>query len=144
MRGGREGLNKKEGCKKKERGFSKSQEQELHFIRIIQEPDSEKLVPVSLYPCLSVSLHLCIPVSLYLFIPVSLYPCFYVFLYPISMGVRYFSKGISPRATSQVTIFQVATSQMCNFPSDNFPKVWLGPLRRRSRQWGQSAAARMG
>ena len=32
---------------------------------------------------------------------------------------------------------------MCNFPSGNFPKVRLGPLRRRGLQWeGQSAAAK--
>ena len=37
---------------------------------------------------------------------------------------------------SQVTIFQVSTSQMCNFPSGNFPKVRLGPLRRNMLQWG--------
>ena len=53
-------------------------------------------------------------------------------------GVRYFPKGIS-----QVTISQVATTQMCNFQSGNFPKVRLGPLRRRRLQWrvGPSAAA---
>ena len=47
----------------------------------------------------------------------------------IIQGVRYYPKGIFPRATSQVTISQVATSQMCNFP-----KVRLGPLRRRRLQ----------
>ena len=30
------------------------------------------------------------------------------------------------------------------FPSDNFPKVKLGPLRRRRLQWGPSATARLG
>jgi len=38
--------------------------------------------------------------------------------------------GIFPRATYQVTISQVATSQMCNFPGSNFQKVKLGLLRR--------------
>ena len=28
-----------------------------------------------------------------------------------------------------------AISQMCNFPRGNFPKVRLGPLRRRRLQW---------
>jgi len=56
-----------------------------------------------------------------------------------SFGVRYFPKGIFPRTTSQVTIFQI-----CNFPSGNFLKVRLGLLRRRRLQWGRSAAARMG
>ena len=57
---------------------------------------------------------------------------------------RYFPKGIFPRATSQVRISQVVTSQMCNVPSGNFPKVGLGHLRRRRLQWGgASAAARM-
>ena len=52
-------------------------------------------------------------------------------------GVRYFSKVIFPRATSQVTISQVATCQMCNFPSNiSFPKVRLGPLRSHRLQWG--------
>ena len=32
---------------------------------------------------------------------------------------------------------------MCNFPSGNFPKVRLGPLRRCRLQWGPRAAARM-
>ena len=39
----------------------------------------------------------------------------------VVFGVRYFQKGIFPRATSQVTISQVSTSQMCNFPCGNFP-----------------------
>ena len=56
----------------------------------------------------------------------------------------YFPKGIFPRATSQVTISQVVTSQMCNFPSGNFSKVRLGPLRRRWLQRGPRAAVRMG
>ena len=59
-----------------------------------------------------------------------------------SVGVRYFLKGIFPRVTSQVAIFQVVTSQMCNFSSGNFPKVRLGPLRRSRLQQGPSAAAR--
>ena len=50
-----------------------------------------------------------------------------------------FSSGSSSREFSQV-----ATSQMCNFPSGNFPKVRLGPLRRRRLQWGPSVAACMG
>ena len=37
-----------------------------------------------------------------------------------------------------MTISQVATSRMCNFPSDNFPKVRLDPLRHRRLQWGQA------
>ena len=36
-------------------------------------------------------------------------------------GVRYFSKGIFPGGSSQVTI-----SKMCNFQSGNFPMVRLG------------------
>ena len=51
-------------------------------------------------------------------------------------GVRHFSKGIFPRATSQVTISQVATSKMCNFPIGNFLKIRLGSLRRCGLQWG--------
>ena len=58
-------------------------------------------------------------------------------------GVRYFNKGIFPIATSQVTISQVATSQMCNLPGGNIQKVRLGPIRRRRLQWGPSVAARM-
>ena len=45
--------------------------------------------------------------------------------------------GIFPRATNQVTTFQ-----MCNFPSGKFPKVRLGLLRRRRLQCGPSPAAR--
>ena len=41
-------------------------------------------------------------------------------------------------------IFSRATSQMCNYPNGNFPKVRLGPLRHCRLQWGQNAAARMG
>jgi len=59
------------------------------------------------------------------------------------VDVRYFTKGIFPRANSQVTIFQVASSQMCNYPSGNFPKVRLDPLKRCRLQLGPSAAARM-
>ena len=114
--------------------FSKSQEQELHFIRIIQEPNSEKLMPVSLYPCFSVSLHLCIPVSLYLFILLSLYPNISVPLYPLSMGVKYFPEGIFLRATFQVTISQMY----------NFPKVSLGPLGAAGCNGGPSAETRVG
>ena len=40
---------------------------------------------------------------------------------------------IFPRAT-----FQVPTSQMFNFPSVNFPKVRIGPLRRCRLQWGRA------
>ena len=58
--------------------------------------------------------------------------------------VRYFPKDIYPRATSEVTISQVAASQMCNFPSGNFPKVRLGPLRRSRLQCEPSTADRMG
>ena len=69
-------------------------------------------------------------------------------LFLVSSGVRYFPKGIFPRATSQVTISKVATSQMYSFPSDNFPKARLGLLRLQ-RDWalrvwlarGPSAAA---
>ena len=47
--------------------------------------------------------------------------------------------------TFQKDFSQVATSQMCNFPNGNFPKVrFLGPLRHRRVQLGLSAAARMG
>ena len=42
----------------------------------------------------------------------------------------------------EVNISQAATSLKCNFPSGNFPKVRLGPLRRRRLEWGPSAAAR--
>jgi len=52
-------------------------------------------------------------------------------------------KGIFPRETSQVMIPQMATSQTCNFQNGNFPKVRLGPPRRRRLQWGPRAAARM-
>ena len=52
---------------------------------------------------------------------------------------RCFPKGVFPRAIPLMII-----SQMCNFPSGNFPKVRLGPLRRRALQWEPSAAARMG
>ena len=45
--------------------------------------------------------------------------------------------------TSQVSISQMETSQMCNFPNGNFPKVMLGPMRHHRLQWGPSAAARM-
>ena len=38
--------------------------------------------------------------------------------------------------------FTRTTSQMCNFPSGNFPKVRLGPLRSRRLQLGPSDAAR--
>ena len=40
--------------------------------------------------------------------------------------------GIFPRGTSQVTISQVATSQMSNFGSGNFSMVRLGLARRSS------------
>ena len=44
------------------------------------------------------------------------------------LAVRYFPKGLFPRTTYQVTIPKVATSQICNFPRDNFTNVhfWLG------------------
>ena len=54
------------------------------------------------------------------------------------------TQDIFPKAIFQGTIYQVATSQVCNFLSGNLPKVRLGPLRRRRLQWGSSAAARMG
>ena len=61
----------------------------------------------------------------------------------IKSGVRvgYFPKGIFPRATSQVTISQVATYQMFNFPSGNFLKV----TGERAPQlgWGRSRAPRL-
>ena len=44
------------------------------------------------------------------------------------------SPVLSVQVLFQVTISQVATSQMYNFPSDNFPQVRLGPLRRRRLQ----------
>jgi len=47
--------------------------------------------------------------------------------------------GVIPKANSQVTISQVETSRMCNFPSGNFPgmdiyvpRVRLDLLRRRA------------
>ena len=49
--------------------------------------------------------------------------------------------GTFLKATSKVLNSQVATSQMCNFPSVIFPKVKLGPLMRRRLP---SAAAKMG
>ena len=55
---------------------------------------------------------------------------------------RYFPRDIIPRATSQLTISQVATPLMFKFPSGHFPKVKLGPLRRRMLQLGPSDAAR--
>ena len=39
----------------------------------------------------------------------------------IEIGVRYFPKGIFPRATSQGTISQVETSLISNFPRGNYP-----------------------
>ena len=59
-------------------------------------------------------------------------------------GVRYFPKCIFLRANSQVSISQVETSKMCNFPCGNFPLVRLGPLSRSRLHLGPSAAARMG
>ena len=56
-----------------------------------------------------------------------------------NFGVRYISLRHFPRTTSQVSISQVATSQMCNFPRGKFQKVRLGPLRRRRLQWGGRA-----
>ena len=50
-----------------------------------------------------------------------------------------FPKAFSKRATSQVTILPVATSQMCNFLSG---KVMLDLLRRHRLHRGPSAAAR--
>ena len=53
----------------------------------------------------------------------------------------YFKKmfGTFPKAFSLK-----ATSQECNFPSGNFPKVMLGPLRRRRLHRGPSVVAKMG
>ena len=48
----------------------------------------------------------------------------------LKKGVGYFP-SIFLRATSQVTIYQVATFQKSNLPSGNFPKVRFSPLRRR-------------
>ena len=60
-----------------------------------------------------------------------------------NFGVRYLTKAIFSRTTSQVTISQVATSLVCNFTNRNFPKVSLATLRRHIlQQWGPSAAAR--
>ena len=42
-----------------------------------------------------------------------------------------------------MAIFQVATSQMCNFSRGNFPKFRLGSLMRSWLQWEPSAAARI-
>ena len=61
-----------------------------------------------------------------------------------TMGVMYYPKGIFPRATSQVTISHVATSLMCHFPSGNFSKVRLGPLRPRRLYGGMGRALRLG
>ena len=58
-------------------------------------------------------------------------------LWSIANGVRYFPEGIFPKATPKyVTVSPVVTFQLCNFQSGNFPKVRLGPLRRRRMQWG--------
>ena len=46
------------------------------------------------------------------------------------------SNSLLPRANSQVTISQVGTSQMCNFPSGNFPKVRFDLLRRQGLRLG--------
>ena len=54
------------------------------------------------------------------------------------LGVRYFPKGIFPRATSPV-----ATSQMCNLLNGNFAMIRKDLLRRRRLQWGSSGVARM-
>ena len=99
------------------------------------------LSPHPLFP-VSSSLPFC------LLIPSSLSPHPF---FLASSGVRYFPKGIFPRATAQVTISKVATSQIYIFSSDNFPKVRLGLLRRHRlpRDWalriglarGPSAAA---
>ena len=67
----------------------------------------------------------------------------YIFFF-VFFGFRYFPKGIFPRATSHLTISQVATSQMCYLPSGNFRKVRLGHLRLCRLQRGPSAAAGMG
>ena len=48
-------------------------------------------------------------------------------------SVRHFPIGNIPGTTSKVTISQVATSQMCNFP-----KFRLGLLRRRRLQSGRA------
>ena len=60
-------------------------------------------------------------------------------------GVRYFPKGFFPRVTSKVAIFQVATSQMHNFPRGNCPKLRLGLFRHRRVQnaMGPSAARKL-
>ena len=52
----------------------------------------------------------------------------------VESGVRYSPKGIFPRATSEVSISQEATSQTCDFPSGNFTKARLGLLKRRRLQ----------
>ncbi len=73
---------------------------------------------------------------------------------------RYFSEGIFPRATSQVTISQVAIFQMYNFqnvqsPKRQLPKGWLRPSEapqaaiggramRLRWAWLPSAAAKIG
>jgi len=54
-------------------------------------------------------------------------------------GVRYLSKGIFLRTTSQVTISSVALSQICNFPSG-----YVGLPVRRRQSWGLRAVDRTG
>ena len=50
-----------------------------------------------------------------------------------------------PEESMDVDIAKVKTSQTCNFPSGNFPKVRLVLLRLNILQWGgASAAARIG
>ena len=42
---------------------------------------------------------------------------------------------------NSITMWERVNFQMCNFPSDNFPKVRLGPLRRCN---GEPSAAGLG
>ena len=48
------------------------------------------------------------------------------------MALGIFQKAFFPKVTSQVTISQLATSQICNFPGGNFPMVRLDLLRCRT------------
>lgn len=59
-------------------------------------------------------------------------------------GFRYYPKGIFLWATYEVTISQVAFSQLYSFLSCNFPQVRLGLPRRGRLQCGPSTGARSG
>ena len=106
--------------------------------------------PRSLFPVFFLSISCLFPVYLFIY-PIDT-QCFMEVCYPILfvLSLEYPDVpplclcstvfGTFPKAFSQVTIFQVATSQMCNFRSGNFLKVRLGPMRRRRLQWERGRA----